>query len=264
MERRVSCGEAVDDAQGILAIDVADPALLAACTASVEAMRRLLEPDLRMRLVSEAGPEGSTATIVATLHPYSIVTIPEDLEMHLRLLREVASCEPVVRHVPYELPMLWRNGSAAVLAHEAFGHSTEHGHAPLPLPPWLTVSVALEKRRASFRDVPLLRMRHVRVSQNEAPFALPPRRIEILLVDGGSYEPLSETVTVRVAAADLVSGDEVLRLRPFEIVETRSAIARSIAGATGEPIRYPGVICSREGQELFVGSSAPLLLTEFR
>ena len=42
---------------------------------------------------------------------------------------------------------------------------------------------------------------------------------------------------------------------------TRSDIARSIVGATGDPIRYPGVICSREGQELFVGSYAPLIVT---
>ena len=32
-------------------------------------------------------------------------------------------------------------------------------------------------------------------SQHHAPFELPERRIEVLLVDGGAYEPLTETVT---------------------------------------------------------------------
>jgi hypothetical protein len=42
---------------------------------------------------------------------------------------------------------------------------------------------------------------------------------------------------------------------------SRQAIARALIGAEGHPQRYPGVICSREGQELFVASHAPVLLT---
>ena len=30
----------------------------------------------------------------------------------------------------------------------------------------------------------------------------------------------------------------------------------------GPPLRYPGVICSREGQELYVPSFAPLMVTD--
>ena len=119
-------------------------------------------------------------------------------------------------------------------------------------------------RRATFRDVPLLRMRSVTVSQESAPFALPERRIEILLVAGGSFDALTHTVLVHVGAAELVEGEERRRLAPFDVVETRTVIARSITGAAGPPLRYPGVVCSREGQELYVESWAPDLLTEWR
>jgi hypothetical protein len=95
------------------------------------------------------------------------------------------------------------------------------------------------------------------------PGSQPASRIEILLVAGGRYEPLTETVSLSVSAADLVDGNESVRLRPFVIRETRAAVARAMRGASGPARRYPGVICSREGQELFVGSYAPDLVTEF-
>jgi hypothetical protein len=53
------------------------------------------------------------------------------------------------------------------------------------------------------------------------------------------------------------------RVRPFALHVTRAGVARGLRGAYGRPIRYPGVVCSREGQEVVVGCSAPLLLTEF-
>lgn len=264
VERRVSCGEAIEDEHGIAATDKSHPALLQSCDEAIESMRRLLEPDLRMRLVAESRAHGTESTLVASIGQWSVVSDPLHVENDLRLLREIAAVAPSHRHPPPELPILWKNGTAAVLAHEAIGHPLEHGRDPLPLPGWLTVHVALEPRRASFRDVPLIRMRHVSVAQNEAPFVLAPDRVEILLVDGGAWEPLTDMVTIRVSAADLVSGNVVERLAPFEIVESRGALLRAITGASGEPLRYPGVVCSREGQELFVESHAPLLLMEPR
>jgi hypothetical protein len=47
----------------------------------------------------------------------------------------------------------------------------------------------------------------------------------------------------------------------FTISRSRAQIAASLSGAEGEPIRYPGVICSREGQELYVASHAPVMIT---
>ena len=58
--------------------------------------------------------------------------------------------------------------------------------------------------------------------------------------------------------------DELLKILGANALESRANIARAFIGASGEPLRYPGVICSREGQELVVGSSAPLLLMELR
>jgi hypothetical protein len=96
-------------------------------------------------------------------------------------------------------------------------------------------------------------MQHVRATQTDAPFELPDERIEITLIDSGMYDPLTDTILLRVAASSIGA---------FTIHEPRTSIA--FTGARGEPLRYPGVICSREGQELVVGSSAPVMLTELR
>jgi hypothetical protein len=268
IERRLAHGQAIEDEHGIRAVDVREPVLVAACDAAMDELRACVIPDGRVRLVAEASGAGLTKTIVVTLAGLSVVTTPEHMAGDVALLRSAlpgSSPLPPVDDTPSrDIPLLWKHGSAAVLLHEAEGHALEHGQAPLDLPSWLTIDVPLQLRRASFKDVPLMRMNNVVARQTNAPFALPARRIEIVLVDGGSYDPLTELVTVRVAAAHLVDGDDLRALAPFTIHEPRETIARSISGAAGESLRYPGVICSREGQELVVGSHAPLMLTEFR
>jgi hypothetical protein len=265
MERRLSHGEAFEDDRGIHASDVRDEALVAACDVAMDELRACVANDARVRLVAEATSDAVTKTIVVTLAQLSVVTTPEHFEEDVALLRSADAMRGVAGDVPArDVPLLWMHGSGAVLLHEAVGHPLEHGQAPLALPPWLHVDVPLQPRRASFKDVPLLRMTNVVARQSDAPFVLPQRRIEIVLVDGGAYDPLTEVVTLRVAAARLIDGDRVRALPPFTISESRASIARALIGASGEPLRYPGVICSREGQELVVGSFAPLLLTEFR
>jgi hypothetical protein len=81
---------------------------------------------------------------------------------------------------------------------------------------------------------------------------MPADATEIDLVAGGSYDPLTDTVTIHVAASSAGA---------FTLRRTRAEVAASLAGAFGEPLRYPGVICSREGQELAVGSFAPVMIT---
>lgn len=260
-ERRLSHGEAVHDERGIHANDAADPVLVAACDAAMDELRGFIASDARTRLVAEASSaEGLSKTIVVAIGNRSVVTTPEHFAEDVALLRGVGDGDAK----PRKLPFLWKHGTAAVLLHEAVGHPLEHEQAPIPLPPWLSIDVPLALRRASFKDVPLLRMTNVIARQNDAPFTLPAERIEIVLVDGGAYDPLTEQVTLRIAAANLVDGESVRALAPFAIRQTRQAIVRSIVGASGEALRYPGVICSREGQELVVGSHAPLLLTELR
>jgi hypothetical protein len=90
---------------------------------------------------------------------------------------------------------------------------------------------------------------------------MPSHRIEVHLVSSGAYEPLTETVTIRASIADLVEDGRRRRLPSFTFHATRQQIARALAGASGNARRYPGVICSREGQELLVGSYAPMLVT---
>lgn len=261
VERRLSHGEALDDERGIRATDARDAALVDACDAAMEELHAFVVPDTRTRLVAEANDsDGVTRTIVVTLGDRSVVTTPDHFAYDVALLRSAIEGDALPRNVPF----LWKHGTAAVMLHETIGHPLEHRQPPIELPPWLIVDVPLKFRRASFKDVPLLRMTDVVARQSGAPFAMPEQRIEIVLVDGGSYDPLSEVVTLRIAAANLVEGDTIRALAPFTIHEARETIARSIVGASGEPLRYPGVICSREGQELVVGSRAPLMLTEFR
>jgi hypothetical protein len=262
-ERRLAHGQAIEDERGILAVDVGDPQLIAACDGAMEELRACVIPDARVRLVAEASGESVTKTIVVTRNGFSVVTTPEHMDHDVALLRSAATL--AVGDVPARnIPLLWKHGSAAVLLHEAIGHPLEHGQAAIELPSWLAVDVPLRLRRASFKDVPLLRMTDVIARQTNAPFAMPQARIEVVLVDGGAYDPLTERVTVRIAAAHLVDGDDVRALAPFTIDEQRANVAQAIVGAAGTSLRYPGVICSREGQELVVGSYAPLMLTEFR
>ncbi|HEX6640847.1 MAG TPA: hypothetical protein VF215_07020 [Thermoanaerobaculia bacterium] len=265
MERRLSHGEVFEEDGGIHARDARDASLVAACDAAMDELRACVVNDARVRLVAEATNESVTKTIVVTIAQLSVVTTPEHFEEDVALLRSADAMRALDGDVPArDVPLLWLNGNAAVLLHEAIGHPREHGQESLALPPWLTVDVPLQPRRASFRDVPLLRMTNVVARQSDAPFALPLRRIEIALVDGGAYDLLTEVVTLRIAAARFIDGDRVRALPPFTIEETRASIISALLGASGEPLRYPGVICSREGQELVVGSFAPLVLTEFR
>lgn len=260
IESRLSHGEAFDEGDRIVASDARDDALVAACEAELQRLRAHVVDDARVRLIAEATLDGVTGTMTVTKNAHSIVTTPEYLATDLALLTATATVPPVP---PPEgrFPYVWRNGTAAVLLHEAIGHPREHGHAEVDWPSWLTVDIPLKKRRATFRDVPLLRMTDVVAMQTNAPFELPAERIEILLLGGGAYEPLTEIVSIRVAIAELIDAHGTTRLAPFELTQSRCEVAASLAGATGDPIRYPGVICSREGQELAVGSCAPVMVT---
>lgn len=281
IESRLSFGEAFLDAGRLVASDVCDGSLLQECERRAGALRKHLSScaGFEVRLLAEATTEDALSLLVVQGAGCTVVSEPESLTADLRILREAeAARDGGLTLDPRGTPIVWRHGSAAVLLHEAAGHPAEQGHPVIAWPAWLGVRdgesdlLAGESpaalRRATFRDVPLRRMREVHVvAETGAPWRLPPRRIEVLLVEGGFYEPLTEEVSVAVAAAVLVEENEdrsVTPVAPFVVKATRSAVARGICGADGSPLRYPGVICSREGQEVFVESHAPLLLTEIR
>ena len=243
LESRLSHGEAVEDALGIIATDTRDDALIAIAERELAKLREAMPRDARVRLVAEASTEGASATMTIRRGGLSIVTDAEHAAMDDLLLQT----PPL--EADTNKPILWLNGTAAVLLHEAFGHPAEHDQPSIDWPSWLHVDLGLKKRRATFRDVPLTRMAHVRATQIDAPFELPADYIEVTLVEGGAYDPLTEIVTLQIAVPR------------FELRATRREIAQSLIGATGDPIRYPGVICSREGQELVVPSFAPVMLT---
>lgn len=256
LERRLSHGEAIETERGIDATDARDETLLQRCDDLLEQLRVCVRPDFRMRLVAEASTDGDTATIIVTHAGHSIVTTPTHIDKDAELLRN-AGVSPAEQAASRRL--LWKNGTAAVLLHEAYGHPLEQNAPPVAWPTWLHIDAPLKLRRATFRDLPLLRMTTLTATQEQAPFELPEDCVEITLIDGGHYDPLTDVVTIHIGAAT----QNGIALVPFVIEYTRAEIARAIAGAHGDPIRYPGVICSREGQELVVGSFAPELLTVF-
>jgi len=235
-------------------------------------MRPGIDRDARVRLVATArrvrGFVTSEATMTITIGGVSIVG------RDATVLREALAIEQTTDQ--RDLPIVWRNGSAAVLLHEAVGHAAEHEAKPVRWPSWLRVAdlpgFAVDDtgatarganlmneppaclRRESFRDVPLRRMTNVHVKKHgRPPFQLPRRFIDVYLVAGGAYDPLTDVVTIDVAVSTAGA---------FTLRRTRAEVAESIAGATGVELRYPGVICSREGQELVVGSYAPVMITQ--
>jgi hypothetical protein len=192
-----------------------------------------------------ATAEGVETIFIVTRDGLCIVTTPEHLSDDVALLRKSNRQPPTANG-----QLVWHHGSAAVLLHEAIGHAAEHGAPPVEWPAWLRVDAPLGMRRESFSDVPLLRMTRLRAWAEDAPFAMPDERVDVHLVAGGGYDPLTDVVTLHVAVPRMT------------IRATRAQIARALRGAAGPPLRYPGVICSREGQELYVPSFAPLMVTD--
>ena len=250
-------GEARQYGQTIDATDARDEHLVHACDDAIDGVRATVAAlrDARVRVVARATREDDVETIETTITisigGVSVVTTPADAITDYQLLRGLTGTKPAM--TAGSLPIVWQNGSAAVLLHEAIGHAREHDAAPVSWPVWLSVDTPLVTRRETFRDVPLPRMKHLIARQTGAPFALPSQRIDVQLIAGGAYDPVTDMVTVNVAVSSA---------GPFTIQRTRAQIAASLSGAAGEPIRYPGVICSREGQELYVASHAPVMITD--
>jgi hypothetical protein len=247
LESRLMHGIARQEGDAIVATDDADETLLAACDEAMAPARAVAQSlGARVRVVVRATREGVETTFTVTIGGVSIVSTPEHIDADTALLRRLLGQRSTVNR---ELPLVWHNGSGAVLLHEAIGHAAEHDAPPVAWPEWLRVDAPLAPRRASFSDVPLPRMTHLLARQVGAPFELPEERVDVHLVAGGGYDPVTDMVTVHIA------------IPRFTIRAPRAAMARSLRGAAGEPLRYPGVICSREGQELHVPSAAPLMVT---
>jgi hypothetical protein len=256
-ESRLMHGEARQHRKAIDASDAYDGNLVRACDEAVDNARSTIAAlgDSRVRVVARATREDDgecvETTITISIGGLSVVTTLSNAIADYELLRRLAGSKPAM--APGSFPIVWQNGSAAVLLHEAIGHAHEHNAAPVRWPAWLSVDAPLVMRRETFRDVPLPRMKHLIATQTGAPFVLSDERIDVQLIAGGAYDPVTDMVTINVA---------VSTAGPFTIRRTRTEIAAAISGATGEPIRYPGVICSREGQELYVASHAPVMITD--
>jgi len=281
IEERLSSGIAEQRGSAIKASDALDAELARQCDARFEAIVRAAEGvSTRIRgvafarRVQSASGEEVFSSAVLTLSDLSIVTTPEHLAEDVVLGGARASSRAADN-----LPILWTRGSASVLLHEAIGHAAEEGAPPIEWPEWLRVrdeppfrlddggQIARPSdllrdrpaslRRATFKDVPIPRMSRVIVG-GEHGFELPARYIEVQLTSGGRYDPLTDRVSVAVSRAIDEQGAPV---GPFVIRTTRDRIRAAIRGATGAPVRYPGVICSNDGQKLVVECAAPVMLT---
>ena len=266
VESRLIHGVAVQRGNTIEARDDCDEKLLALCDREAnrvrEALARFGEGRARA-VVSARGDEGVSATISLSLGDLSVVTTPANLTADYAMLVELAGVHPSADADYRTIPLVWRNGSGAVLMHEAVGHPLELGVKSGGMA--AAVQISFAQRRQSFSDVPLRRMTLVRLSGLDAGFRTPSEPfLEILLVAGGRYDPLTDGVSLSISAAKLVDGDFSVRVRPFEIAESRQSVERALVSAAAAVKRYPGVICSAEGQNVYVGSYAPDLLTDFR
>ena len=301
LEQRIIYGTAVERNAEIVATDKRDDELFALCHSRADTARADLATirDGRARVVTSARRVGPVTridvSITISIGKLSVVTTPATLAADYARLTRAASLQPKGEVAYRGLPIIWRGGSGAVLLHEAVGHPAEADPATPEdgsrsstprWPKWLSVHdepavqfddegnrcmttdlLAGERpgafRRASFSDVPLRRMTNLVVRQNGATFDLPAKRLEVDLITGGSFDPLTDTVTLQISASELIDGRVRQTVAPFTLSETRSSISRALTGAMGDSDRYPGVICSSEGQALVVGSFAPVLVTVF-
>jgi len=280
VERRHEHGLAIDRGDRIDAADTADLELVELAERPMPAMRQLAGElrDARVRLMSRAVREGGIqkeATITVTIEGVAIVTDQDWCLTEASRLRKLMRVEPEVQYAE-PLPMVWLGGSGAVLLHEAAGHAAEQGMPLVPWPEWLRTrdlsgsgewfdllagEAPRTMRRTSFRDLPLPRMSNLFASPTVEIKSVPERRIEIHHPAGGSFDPLTDMVTVHIAVADLVEGNRRRRLEPFTIRASRRSVAASFIGAYGRQVRYPGVICSSEGQDLLVSCYAGVFVT---
>ena len=257
VESRLMHGTARQSGNTIDAVDEGDEDLVRQCDRALEEARAAVsalgaaQVRVHIRATRENEEEAVETTITVAVGGLSIVTTPGDAHRDYELLTGLSGPRPATVRGP--LPIVWQNGTAAVLLHEAIGHAREHGAPEALWPSWLSVEAPIAWRRATFRDVPLPRMTHLIARQSGAPFAPPGERIEVQLIDGGNFDPLTDTVTIDVAVSSA---------GPFTIRRKRAEIAAALIGASGEPLRYPGVICSREGQRLYVASYAPIMLSD--
>jgi hypothetical protein len=253
-ESRLMHGVATQTDEAIEASDARDERLVRTCESAIDEARLAVASfgDARVRVVVRAMRENDVesleTTMTITVDRVSVVTTPSNALADYELLHRARNGSAPLRGA-----IVWLNGSAAVLLHEAFGHAGEHDVHPVTWPQWLSIDAPLVSRRETFRDVPLMRMTYLAARQNSAPFDVPNDRVEVQLIAGGAYDPITDIVTIDVAVSSA---------GPFTIRRSRAEIAASLAGASGEPIRYPGVICSREGQELYVESRAPVMITD--
>jgi len=219
----------------------------------------------------------------------SMTTTPEALSADCILLASLVKPIPVGDR-PDEVPILWRGGSASVLFHELIGHRSQTERRPLEWPRWLTVSdqpfaeglgrmivddtgvsprAALLtrgqelkcRRRQSFRDMPLIRMTNLICETAGLPLRVPEQRIEVWLVDHGSYDADSDRVGLHIALADHVDGGVRRRIPPHRFEAGSEEILTALMGGRGPLTRYPGIVCGDEGQRVPVGSWSMELLT---
>lgn len=215
-----------------------------------------------------------TRHVVCTL----VATDPDALLPHATRLSAAAAPPDEVSR----LPILFRNGTGAVVAHETLGHPSELAPSPMRLAfevhdqPGETlfdrdfddVGNRLEAadlglgeqprafRASDWRQVPIRRMTNLVVTARDAARA-PMRHLAIDLIESATVK--DDVVHLRIAGASVVDETTQRRTGGFTLSFPRYSFA-DFQPASIETSTYPGVVCSAEGQRAPVGSRSIDLL----
>jgi hypothetical protein len=126
IESRLMHGVATQRGNGIEASDARDERLVRACDAAIDDARATAAAlrDARVRVVVRATRENDVEAVETTMtiaiNGVSVVTMPSDAVADYELLHRARNGSSPLRG-----SIVWWNGSAAVLLHEAFGHASE-------------------------------------------------------------------------------------------------------------------------------------------
>src|SRR3954454_9881750 len=152
VESRLMHGVAIQRGDAIEASDARDVELVRACDSAIDNARAALTSlrDARVRIVVRATNDDEvTTTMTIGVGGVSVVTTPSNALDDYELLHRVRNGSAPLRGA-----IVWLNGSASVLLHDAFGHAIDHDAAPVAWPAWLSIDDALVSPRETFRDVP--------------------------------------------------------------------------------------------------------------
>ena len=157
--------------------------------------------DARVRVVVRATRENDVepveTTMTIAIDGVSVVTTPSNALADYELLHRARNGSGAVARS--DRLAEWIGARCCCTRRSAMPANTMR--APVAWPAWLSIDAPLvpPARDVSRRSAAAHDASHR--AQNDAPFALPDERIEVQLVAGGAYDPITDVVTIDVAVS---------------------------------------------------------------